>query len=141
MFTSTSHRANDSRGQIDRLEGIHWTLHKCGTTGCGKVGPLASWSLGGDYHPQPGNGGVIKLKPREALDDFGYSCGGDEEGKVFLVHGTHGESEWCCNVRNCAGYQWSVSRAWTGKGEESGYEVMFSEEARVDEVPSGTRVH
>jgi hypothetical protein len=48
----------------------------------------------------------MELKAREAEDDFVYRCG-DDEGKVFLELGSHSENEWCCDVNNCAGSQWS----------------------------------
>lgn len=48
------------------------------------------------------------LEPREAEDYLVYGCGGNEEGKAFLVHGSHGEGEWCGDVRNCAGSQCSL---------------------------------
>ena len=40
----------------------------------------------------------MTLEPREAEDCFVYGCGGDEVGKAFLVHGSHGEGEGCCDV-------------------------------------------
>ena len=81
---------------IDRLECTHRTLHQGGTTGCGKAGLPESWCPGGDSHPRPGDGGVMKLEKREAEDDFVYGYGG--EGKPFLVHRSHGECEWCSDV-------------------------------------------
>jgi hypothetical protein len=53
------------------------------------------------------------LEPREAEDYFVYQCGGEEEGKVFLVHGSHGEVEGCC-VRLC----WIPMVAYPGLGLE-----------------------
>jgi hypothetical protein len=69
----------------------------------------------------------MKLKPREAEDDL-YGCGDDKEGKAFLVHESYIEGEWRCDVPDPND---RLSRAWTGKGEERGYEVMFMEEVRA----------
>lgn len=42
----------------------------------------------------------------EAKDDFVYGCGDDEEGKAFLVLGSHGGGE-SCNVNDTAVVSWS----------------------------------
>ena len=52
----------------------------------------------------------MTLEPWEVEDYFVYRCS-DEEEKAFLVHGSHGEGEWC--VRS----HWprTVSKAWNRK--------------------------
>jgi hypothetical protein len=59
----------------------------------------------GDFHPQPGDCGVMMLEPREADDDC-VRGSDDDEGKAFLVIGSHGEGEWFCDVRDGARSQW-----------------------------------
>ena len=54
----------------------------------------------------------MKLDPGRPEDDVVYVYSDDEEGKAFLVHGFHGEGEWCCDVLGPNGL---VSRAWKGK--------------------------
>ena len=62
----------------------------------------------------------MKLEPREAKDDFVY--GALKMRKTFLVQGSHGEGEWCCDV---------CDYPRLGQGEESGYERMFRKETRA----------
>lgn len=40
----------------------------------------------------------MTLAPWEAEDYLVYRCGGDEGGKAFLEHESHGEGEWCVTV-------------------------------------------
>jgi hypothetical protein len=50
----------------------------------------------------------VTLEPQVAEDDFVHQCLNDEEGKAFLVQGSHVEGEWCCDVCDYPGSQWST---------------------------------
>ena len=43
----------------------------------------------------------MTLEPQKAENYFVYRSS-DEEGKAFLVHGSHGEGVWCCDVSDYA---------------------------------------
>ena len=76
----------------------------------------------------------MTLEPRKAED---------EEWKAFLVHGSHGEGEWCCDVRDSAGFQWLFIKGLDRKrrGEQVRGDVQEGDKGLVDKIPSDTRVH
>lgn len=86
----------------------------------------------------------MELEPCEAEDDFVYGCRDDEDGKAFLVLGSNGEGEWCCDMRNSAGPKWSyIQGLGLEKERRVGMKLKFSEEVWAWSIkfPHGTGVH
>jgi hypothetical protein len=56
-----------------------------------------------------------------------HGCSDDEKGNAFLVHRSHSEGEWCCDVCDISGIPVVDQQSLEpGNGEVSGYEGMFS---------------
>ena len=69
--------------------------------------------------------------------------GGDEEGKAFLVLGSHSEGEWSCDVRNSAGSQWLHFQRLDRKRREEQVlgDVQGGGKGLVNKIPCGTGIH
>ena len=83
----------------------------------------------------------MALQPWEAMNDFVYGCLDEEEGKAFLVQGSHRDGEWCCDVCDCPRSQWSIIQRLKRKGERvRGYD-QGGGKVLVNVIPHGTGVH